>query len=380
MGTSADDPAPDEFDRRLWQIASGSAADAAFKEPSAAERARRPVQPAGARRMSWRNARKAARLRKPVREPSKSRATGRRKGARTTVRARSARRRTRSLLTVVAVLGVLAGTGYALSRLGLSPSSPDHGAIGYRQSIRSPAFTISDPFAGSPAEHFAAGPAGIVPPAPRAVGKYSAAQVAAAYATTKRLLIAGDLDPQTLSGGRPDAFAQLLVPQQRSDFLDRLDKVGADKHGHTLSTRTWIASFAPGTTALVGRVIKVRGAMAATTAVDGGRLVLRITFDYLFVYPVQRPGQPFTRTRIVVRNRGDVDFAPWNDQGGSLQPWLQDTQSDYAGARCDIYDGFIHPEFPADQPDRVHPSGAPVDPYNLSQAPPPSGCEAITGT
>jgi len=381
MATSADAPVPDEFDRRLWQIASATAADAAFREPSAAERAHRPVQPAGARRMSWRNARKAARLRKPVPEPSKSRSTGRRKGTRSTVHARSARRRTRSLLTVVAVLAVLTGAGYALSKLGISPSSPDHGAIGNRQSVLSPAFTISDPFAGSPAEHFAAGPAGIVPPVPRAVGEYSAAQVAAAYATTRQLLIAADLDPQTMSGGRPGAFAQLLAPQQRSYFLDGLDKVGVDSRGYTLSTRSWTASFAPGTTALVGRVIKVRGTMAATAAVDSGRRVLRIEFDYFFVYPVQRPGQPSTRMRLVVRNRGEFDFAAWNDHGGSLQPWLMpDTRSYFAGARCDIRDGFIHPEFPANQPDRVQPSGAPVDAYSQSELPSGNACFATTGT
>jgi hypothetical protein len=379
MGTSVDDPAPDEFDRRLWHIASGSAKDAAFNEPSAAERARRPVQPARAGGMSWRNARKAARLRKPVPEPSNV-TPRRRKKARTAVRARPTGRRTRSLLTVVAVLAVLTGTGYALSKMGLAPSSLDRGAIGTNQSVRSPAFTISDPFAGSPAERFAAGPAGIVSPAPRAVGEFSAAQVDAAYATTKTLLIAADLDPQTLSGGRPDSFAQLLAPQERSEFLNGLAKVGVDERGYTVSTRTWIASFAPGTTALVGRVIKVHGTMAATTAVDGGRRVLRVAFDYLFVYPVQRPWQPSTRMRIVVRHRGAVDFAKWNDHGGSLQPWLQDTESAYAGVLCDIHDGFIHPAFPGGAADRVQTSGAPEDPYDQSQLVSPAVCTAATRT
>ena len=369
---------PDEFDRQLWQIASGRADDAAFKEPSAAERARRPVQGGSADRMSWRNARKAARLRKPVPEPSKSGA-GRRTRARSTVRDRPARRRTRSLLIVVAVIAVLAGTGYALSALGLGTSSPERGAVGGNHSDLGPAFTVADPFAGTPAEGFSAGPAGIVWPAPHPVGGFSRAQVAAAYATTKRLLIAANLDPQALSGGRPDALARLLTPQERSSFLNGLDKVGVDKHGHTQSTRTWTASFASGTTELVGRVIKVRGSMAATTAVDSGRAVLRIAFDYLFVYPVQRPQQPSTRMRIVLRQEGQVDFAAWKAHGGSLQPWFQDTDSEYAGARCDIRDGFIYPEFPGGPFDRVHASGAPVDPYDQSQHL-SGGCTRTTGT
>jgi len=52
----------------------------------------------------------------------------------------------------------------------------------------------------------------------------------------------------------------------------------------------WVTSFAPGTTAFVGTIVKVYGVMRALPAVDGGRHVLRINFNYLFVYPVERPG------------------------------------------------------------------------------------------
>lgn len=370
-------PEPDEFDRSLQRLTSGATDRAAFKEPSAAERARKPVTRTG--RTSWRNARKAARLRTPVVEPGKARPGSGRLRTKGRMSAWQGRR-ARSLLVAVTVLVVLAAAGYALNAFGLRVPPPKQGAVGSRLSTGSQPYTAADPFHGTPAEQYAAGQAGIVLPTALAVGTYSAAQVRAAYTTTKKLLVAANLNPQTLSGGRPRALAALLAPQLRAYFLGNLNRRGVDKNGYDLSTRTWVASFAPGTTALVGSVIKVHGFMGATTAVDSERKVLRITFDYLFVYPVERPGQPSTRMRVVQRQQGDVDFAQWSGNG-PLQPWyLPGPDSGPAGARCDVNDGFIHPEFPGGLPDKVPPSGPPVDPYSQSQSPSRAACAATTGT
>jgi len=243
-----------------------------------------------------------------------------------------------------------------------------------------PPFSATDPFAGSPAEHYRNGAAGIAIPAARRVAGFSAAQVAASYSTTRRLLIAASLNQRTLHGGTPTAFARLLAPQLRTYFLHRLSRRGLDKHGYTRSSRGWVVSFAPGTE-LVGRVIKVSGAMRAIPAVDNGRRVLRVHFNFLFVYPVQRPDQPLTRMRIVVRTEGNADFAQWDDPGGPLQVWWAPGQaSGAAGSRCDIHDGFVHPQFPLSAPDRVHPSGTPVDPYDLNARPSGTVCRAVTRT
>jgi hypothetical protein len=74
----------------------------------------------------------------------------------------------------------------------------------------------------------------------------------------------------TLAGGAPDAFANLLIPEQRAQFVAGLDRTGVDAQGLTRSTRPWITSFAPGTTQLVGDVIKVHGIMAGSTGRNGG--------------------------------------------------------------------------------------------------------------
>ena len=180
---------------------------------------------------------------------------------------------------------------------GATPALPTPAAA---SSLPSP--TVAAPFLGTPAQSYADGAAGIVIPHARAVGSYSAAEVAAAYRETRGLLIAANLSPPTLAGGAPNAFASMLIRQQRSFFVDRLNHIGLS-HGIQKSTRTWVTSFAPGTTQLVGDVIKVHGTMRATAGKNGSYSVLQITGDYLFVYAVERPDQPSTLMRVVVRYR-----------------------------------------------------------------------------
>lgn len=245
----------------------------------------------------------------------------------------------------------------------------------------SPARPPADPFAGTPAGHFAAGQAGITIPAARPAGSFSAAQVTAAYRETRKLLIAGSLDPRTLNGGSPDAFARLLIPRQRALFTRHLDLAGLAKDGTQRSTRAWVVSFAPGTTRLIGHTIKVHGMMSARAAVASGRQVLRVRVDYLFVYAVAPPRRPGDWMRVVDRNYGTVDFAAWDDPGGPLEPWLTLWNGGGpAGGRCDVSDGFVHPAFPAGPPDKVRPSGRPFDPYSQASKPAGTGCRATTGT
>jgi hypothetical protein len=61
--------------------------------------------------------------------------------------------------------------------------------------------------------------------------------------------------------------------------------------------------------------------MRASAATSNGSAVLRVRLDYLFVYPVERPGQPATRTRVSVRDTRWIDFGHWDTPNGPLQPW-----------------------------------------------------------
>lgn len=339
-------PDPDEFERKLRELTDEVGGQARFKEPSAAERA------AAAKRKTRRARLRGVRLR---------------------------------LWTTVAVVAVAAAAiGWLRFGTASSNARNDTQAVRSGPTVRLPPAPPpgppANPFTGSPAAGYADGTAGIVTPAARPAGAFTAAQVSAAYTETRKLLIAADLDWPTLQGAAPDTFASLLIPQQRTLFSRGLDKIGLDKKGYALSTRQWVASFAPGSTQFVTRTVKVHGVMSAASATDSsGQRVLRVRVNYLFVYAVEPPSEPAGWMRIVAQAYGNVEFAPWNDPGGSVEPWVLFTDG-YAGVHCGIADGFVHPGFRYTAPDKVQPSGPPVDPYALNTPPPGNSCERATRT
>jgi hypothetical protein len=360
--TSGPEPAPaDEFDRELRELTEGTAGKPMFIEPSAAERAKQGVAlvaPAGRR--------------------------GRRHG----------------WLAAIAILVVLLLVAAALAWVDYARSAGTTGGARSAGTGPAPADTPelmgtiapfhlfvgppADPFAGTPADHWANGAAGIVAPAARPAGAFTAKQVAAAYATARKLLIAANLDKQTLLGGPPTALAKLLTPRQRAQFLDGLNKTGVSKGGYPLSTRKWVASFAPGSAELIGTVIKVHGTMTARATTGSGTVVLVIDVNYLFAYAVQSPGDPADWTRVVDHEYGSIDFAHWDDpdaQGGALEPWDRAIIGN-AGIQCGTDDGYIHPDYPSDRSVEVRPPGPAISPYSSATGIPGGGavCGRTTGT
>jgi hypothetical protein len=71
--------------------------------------------------------------------------------------------------------------------------------------------------------------AGLVVPVAKPIGRFTTAQVKYAYETTRKLLIAAGLDRQTLLGGAPTAFANLLTQGERAKFVKDLNKIGLYK-------------------------------------------------------------------------------------------------------------------------------------------------------
>jgi hypothetical protein len=348
----------DEIDRKLRELTAEISAASRIHEPSAAERAR-----AAAKRQK--------------RPP------------------RPARRRRGGLLAAwVIVIALLAvGGTVTWSHFHSSPSALDD-----TQPVRNgpvPSSSVSavssspsvaagppaDPFTGTPADHWADGAAGIAVPSARSHGRFTAAQVQAAYQDTRKILIAGNLDWPTLRGGAPTAFADLLTSQQRGDFIKGLDKIGVDSHGFPLSTRTWVTSFAPGTTRFITTVVKVHGSMSAGTDVYSGVPALRVQVDYLFVYAIEPPGNPDGWMRVVVQDYDTLDFAQWDGPGGPLEPVLTSNANDASGGQCGMTDGYIHPAYPNGAQSGVQPSGAPLTPYSTA-TPSASGsrCHPTTGT
>jgi len=122
-------PGPDDFDRQLRDLTSGSAGAARFREPSAEERARQAAQRRPRQRTTWRGAGKARKLRKPPSTPPPARRglwgrpTLKVVGGRSSARpARSARRaRLLSIAKMAAILIGFAGLLIVLHLLGLGP-------------------------------------------------------------------------------------------------------------------------------------------------------------------------------------------------------------------------------------------------------------------
>jgi hypothetical protein len=394
-GTSGQTPAEDDIDRQLRELTEGTASAARFREPSAAERAKAAKKQAKGRRKQakartrrdpgpsagWRDGARHDLSVSQARKQAKRAARAHRQATR-------GRRIVRATSWTIAIV-ILAGAGVFgwhkfAHKMGSTMAGSAVRAINGQSvatgSVSPPAPTGpgSDPFVGTPADHWPNGAAGIVIPAAGPHGPFTAAQVAAAYATTRKLLIAANLDPTTLRGGTPAAFEDIETAQARQQFIAGLNRTGMDKYGESNSTRWLVTSFAPATTALIGNVIKVYGTMSAREATDHGTKVLDVDVNYHFVYPVERPHDPAAWMRIVLQVGGYVEFSDWQGSGGSLQPWAE-TQNFRAGAKCGMPGGFIYPDFPASSPDKVQPSGSPVDPYS-PKIPSFTGCRTTTGT
>ncbi|MFF9211282.1 MULTISPECIES: hypothetical protein [unclassified Streptomyces] len=223
--------------------------------------------------------------------------------------------------------------------------------------------TLDRPFAGSPAERWADGEAGIVPPAARAIGVHSKARVAKALEQTKTLLVDGSLDPATLRGERPAEALSVIDPLQPG-LRDRLEtslrRPDRDHDPVALFSR-----FDPREVRLVGTVVKTRGRM---TVGPGEHGAVRIHADYSFVYPVVRTDGSTEVTRTVVRRVLDVDLydpSRYRVTPGTIAVTRFDESA--GNSACDVDDGYLHPEFPSAGPSGAPPTGPEVDPYDRSE-------------
>ncbi|HXT89408.1 MAG TPA: hypothetical protein VN714_09125 [Trebonia sp.] len=273
--------------------------------------------------------------------------------------------------------GTLLGSGHPT--VGTATAVASHGPLtGPPADLTGPP---ADPFAGTPAEHWTDGAAGIVLPPARPAGSFTTAQVKLAYEWTRKMLIAGELDKTTLDGGTPSAFADLLTSGDRKWFLDNLNLKGKDKNGTPLSSRAEVVSFAPGSVQFVTNVIRVHGTMSAQASSYKGVKVLDVRVNYLFTYAVEPPHHPEQWMRLVSETGWLLQFGSWQGAATTFEPWFSITDSaGIAGNSCGNTDGFVHPFWPGVV---RHPSesgsGVPVNPYVPGQAK-TATCQSTTGT
>ncbi len=223
--------------------------------------------------------------------------------------------------------------------------------------------TLDRPFAGSPAERWADGEAGIVLPEAKAVGAVSEDRVEEALRLTKKLLVGANLDPKTVRGARPTAALSVLDPKQ-PELLDDLDtglRSPSEKHDPV----TLFSRFDPDEVRPAGDVIKSRGRMTFKKGTQGG---VAVRADYTFVYPVVRADGPTEVARTIVRRVLDVELAdPGRYEVTPGRLLLMNYDQEIGNSSCFVNDGYLHPEFSSSRSAGPDPSGPATDPYDRSR-------------
>jgi hypothetical protein len=183
------------------------------------------------------------------------------------------------VLAVIVLLvpaGVLAARSLAISLLSDGPDSENNqfsGAAAHKKIASS--VVDANPFQGTPADKFASGEAGIVVPAVKQQGGWSADAVADGLNKTKAALTSARLDNAMLFQG------------QTQPYLDQLSESSRDFVGKQLTTPSalaYVTRLAPGYTLRAS--VRVRGAMNVTVG-DAGQLV--VSANYVWVYPLRAP-------------------------------------------------------------------------------------------
>lgn len=232
--------------------------------------------------------------------------------------------------------------------------------------------TLRHPFAGSPAEKWSDGAAGIVPPRAEAVGAVPQKKVAAALQATRSYLVATNLDPAVLRGEYPQKAIDLIDP--RDSYVRDGMKTALRTPSQKNDPLAWFTRYQPAQLALVGKTVKVRGEI---TFAKGPNETVKIHADYTFVYPLtQLHADAGEVSRTIVRRVLDFEAT-----GAEL--WLYRDAYQTGNTGCGTYDGYVHPGFTtrAANPSASPATGPRIDPYDRSHPlTPMKGCGVDTRT
>ncbi|WP_369042083.1 hypothetical protein [Streptomyces sp. Midd1] len=224
--------------------------------------------------------------------------------------------------------------------------------------------TLDRPFAGSPAERWADGAAGIVLPKATPVGSLTEQQVATALDNTKKLLVGANLAPAALRGERPAAAIAVLDPKVPGMIRDVNRWLRAPDRAH--DPLVLFSRFDPDEARPVGKVVKTRGRI---TFKAGKNAAVVVHADYTFVYPVTpADGNSTEVARTIVRRAVDVAFSdPRKFQVTPGKVRIVEFSEDIGNSACDVYDGFLHPQFDSTGTPGAAPTGPTTDPYDRSR-------------
>ncbi|NHI07811.1 hypothetical protein STPH2_3175 [Streptomyces sp. KO7888] len=220
--------------------------------------------------------------------------------------------------------------------------------------------TREHPFRGSPALRWAGGADAIEVPEAEAVAGMSKADAELALRRTKELLVAANLDPDVIAGGRPEKALGLLDPEAQKDLLPD-QRRGLREPSRENDPVGLFSRFDPDEVRLAGDVVKVRGRMSLAGGKPGE---IEVHADYTFVYPLVRADGGDHVERTIVRRQITtllLDPDRWYATPGKLA--IKEYKVNTFNTACAVYDGYLHPVFPGDRQQGTGPS---VDPYDRS--------------
>lgn len=251
----------------------------------------------------------------------------------TPLEARRPRRRRRRIAILAGVLVlVLIAVGVVTRLLGVwgPESEPEPEAAPTPTPTEAPS-----PFAGTPAEEFAEGEAGIVLPEAEPVGDFTAEEVAEALELVREALIAARLDPSMLVAHDPEPFLSVLAPDHRIGRETEFESGDFEAYATQVAEGVTMAPVPP----------RVQGEISyevATAELDQRliEVVTRFSWAYAFETADGTPGQI-----VVVRDelRWQVTDEQWPESSQGL--WLSEEASAAWGADCDAYEeGVVRPD------------------------------------
>lgn len=289
------------------------------------------------------------------------------------LRAEQRRRRGRWFAGGLVVLAVGAVVTLLIRSSLFAPVAGDPVSDGVQPVHSGAQFDLAKPFASTPAADWADGAAGITAPEAKAVGGFSAEQVAEATGLARDALVASRVDPRLVSGHDPAGYLGLLAPDARRQ-LEPLFGGGREPEVQSL-----VSMVAPGTELLPAEP-KVSGSMSVRAG-DAGELVVHTNYVFAYAFRPDGPIKLRDAMNVIVVVRADVDYVlrsgdRWTPSSRGL--WFGDASGFGYSIGCDAYrKGFLAPV--AAEPSVTTPSddrepGAFFDP--TAPLPAAGGCRA----
>lgn len=249
------------------------------------------------------------------------------------------RRRFRVLAVVLVVVAVGAVVTLVLTSTMFDPVKGEPSRGGTPPGEKVAMLDLADPFASTPAAHWADGVNGIVVPPPAAVAGFTPEEVAEATRLVREALVASRLDPNMLVAHDPATYLSLLAPDARR-LLEPLFGTGREPEVQSL-----VSLVADGAK-LLPVDAKVSGSMTVRQG-DADELVVHTNYVFAYAFEPAEPTRLVDAMDTIVVVRADVDYVlrtgeRWTPNSRGL--WYGDTTGFSYSISCEAYQkGFLAP-------------------------------------